>query len=78
MCYTRLMGPLLLKRFDPHDVEADVPASKSILNRALLLAALSKSDVHLECGAFSEDTRALLSCLQTLGIQVRREEDIQN
>lgn len=69
------MEPLLIRQFVPHDVEAGVPASKSILNRALLLAALAKGDVHLECGAFSEDTRALLSCLQTLGIEVRREED---
>ena len=69
------MRPLPIGQFVPHDVEADVPASKSILNRALLLAALSKSDVHLACGAFSEDTRALLSCLQTLGVRVRREED---
>ena len=69
------MEPLLIRQFVPHDVEAGVPASKSILNRALLLAAVAKGDVHLECGAFSEDTRALLSCLQTLGIEVRREED---
>ena len=75
LCYTFFMKQLLVEQFAPHDVEADVPASKSILNRALLLAALAKGDVHLECGAFSEDTRALLSCLQSLGIEVQRKKD---
>ena len=68
------MQDLLVKKFIPHDVEAEVPASKSILNRALLLAALARGPVHLECGAFAEDTRALLNCLKALGIEVKEEK----
>lgn len=67
------MKDLLVNKFIPHDVEADVPASKSILNRALLLAALARGRVHLRFGAFAEDTRALLSCLAALGIEMTEE-----
>ncbi len=56
-------------------IEPQVPASKSLLNRALLAAALSKGSVRLLCGALSEDTRAMLGCLNALGIQIRRLPD---
>lgn len=51
-----------------------VPASKSILNRALILAALSSGPVRLLCGPYGEDTRALLGCLDRLGIRAERDE----
>ncbi len=47
--------------------EADVPASKSILNRALLLAALSDGTAELANVSLSEDTRAFLGALRSLG-----------
>ncbi len=52
----------------------DVPASKSILNRALLLSALSNGKVFLSCGAFGGDTRAMLNCLNALGIKTELSE----
>ncbi len=54
---------------------ADVPASKSIFNRALLLAALAKGDVRLYAGALGGDTRAMLGCIRALGIAVEELED---
>ncbi len=48
----------------------DVPASKSILNRALLLAALSRGDVLLRAGTYGQDTRDLLRCLGALGVRI--------
>lgn len=63
------MQPYRVKKFIPHDpIELDVPASKSILSRALVLAAFGTGDVLLRCGSYAEDTRAMLSCLSALGI----------
>lgn len=62
-------------KFKPHDITVEVPASKSILNRALLLAAFSKGTVRLRHGDYAEDTRALLACLRELGIQIERTSD---
>lgn len=53
-----------------------VPGSKSITNRALLLAALSEHRCLLKGVLFSDDSRAFLSCLETLGfeLQIREKE----
>ena len=65
-----------VRKFHPKDtVTVSVPASKSITNRALLLAALSRGTVALTGGALSEDTRAFLNCLVALGIRVERREN---
>src|SRR6266496_2165257 len=40
------------------------PPSKSATNRALILAALSETEVEIECPLESEDTRALIRCLR--------------
>lgn len=52
-----------------------VPGSKSITNRALMLAALSDETCTLEGVLFSEDSRAFLSCLENLGFQLQIEEN---
>ncbi len=67
-----------VKKFIPKKdavLTPQTPASKSILNRALLLAALAKGDVTLLCGGLSEDTRAMLDCLETLGVQTEQITD---
>lgn len=51
-----------------------VPGSKSITNRALMLAALSEGTCILEGVLFSEDSRAFLTCLEELGFQLTAEE----
>ena len=50
-------------------MEITVPGSKSITNRALLLAALAKGVTHLTGVLDSDDTRACLQALASLGVQ---------
>ena len=52
-----------------------VPGSKSITNRAMLLAALSDGECTLKNALFSSDSRALLAALQELGISCSADED---
>lgn len=52
-----------------------IPGSKSVTNRALVLAALSRGRVRLEGALWSEDTEVMVHCLQTLGFGVRVETD---
>lgn len=54
-----------------------VPGSKSITNRAFLLAALSGKKCVLSQVLFSDDTRGFLDCLIQLGFQVEIEEEKQ-
>ncbi len=58
------------------DVAVSVPGSKSITNRALLLAALSDTVCTLHGVLFSDDSEAFLDCLASLGfsLSVDREK----
>ena len=47
-----------------------LPGSKSISNRALLLAALSKGKTELTGLLRAEDTDRMLDALRTLGVEV--------
>ena len=59
----------------PVHAEITVPGSKSITNRALVLAALADGEVTLEGALWSEDTQVMVDCLQRLGFEVRVEPD---
>jgi 3-phosphoshikimate 1-carboxyvinyltransferase len=59
----------------PVRAEITVPGSKSITNRALVLAALADDEVTLEGALWSEDTQVMVDCLQRLGFDVRVESD---
>lgn len=50
--------------------EASLPPSKSVLNRLLILAALSSQRVTLEAPGFGEDTACMLANLRALGFDV--------
>ena len=54
-----------------------VPGSKSITNRAFLLAALSGKKCVLSGVLFSDDTRGFLDCLIQLGFRVEIKEEKQ-
>lgn len=58
----------------PGGIAAEVPGSKSITNRALILAALSSGECRLSGALFSDDSRAVLSCLESLGFYVEADE----
>lgn len=50
------------------------PGSKSITNRALVLAALRTGTTRLTGTLFSEDTRTMIECLRRLGFRVEADE----
>ena len=59
----------------PVRAEITVPGSKSITNRALILAALADGEVILKGALWSEDTQIMVACLQELGFMVNAEPD---
>ena len=54
--------------------EVEVPGSKSITNRALLMAALSDGECCLNGVLFSDDSRYFLSSLISLGYIIEASE----
>lgn len=65
---------IVRKQTRPINGVVTVPGSKSMTNRALLLAALSKEDSHLSGVLFSDDSRHFLSCLEQLGFRLNIDE----
>lgn len=53
---------------------AAVPGSKSLTNRALILAALALGETTLEGALYSRDTRILIASLRELGFTVETDE----
>ena len=59
----------------PVHAEIVVPGSKSITNRALVLAALADGETVIEGALWSEDTQIMLECLEELGFTVKVRPD---
>src|SRR5258707_10765434 len=59
----------------PVRAEITVPGSKSITNRALVLAALAEGETTLRGALWSEDTQVMVDCLQDLGFMVNVTPD---
>ncbi len=59
----------------PVHAEITVPGSKSITNRALILAALAKGETKLTGALWSEDTQVMADCLGKLGFAVKVHAD---
>ena len=59
----------------PVQAEITVPGSKSITNRALVLAALAEGETTLLGALWSEDTQVMVECLQELGYMVNVAPD---
>lgn len=59
----------------PVTAEITVPGSKSITNRALILAALADGVTTLRGALWSEDTQVMTECLEKLGFAVKVEPD---
>src|SRR4051795_12322108 len=61
----------------PRQKESKVvlPGSKSLTNRALILAALASNPVVLRGALWSEDTQAMVNCLKRLGFRVDVADD---
>ncbi|SRR6266568_4268028 len=52
----------------------EIPGSKSYTNRALLMAALTENPVTIINPLFSDDTKAMIACLNRLGIEIEIEK----
>lgn len=59
----------------PVRAEVTVPGSKSITNRALVLAALAEGETVLRGALWSEDTQVMVECLRELGFMVNVQAD---
>jgi 3-phosphoshikimate 1-carboxyvinyltransferase len=57
-----------------HPIEVEVPGSKSITNRALLIAALAEGESVLHDVLFSDDSRHFIQALIDLGFWVEVDE----
>jgi len=52
-----------------------MPGSKSISNRVLLLAALSRGDTRVKNLLDADDTQVMLEALARLGVAIERQDD---
>lgn len=59
---------------EPPDICVAVPGSKSMTNRALLMAAMAQGETMLSGVLFSDDSRVFLQALQALGFSVAVDE----
>ncbi len=62
--------PKPIERSGPVDATVTIPGSKSITNRALVCAALAASPSTIEGWLDADDTRAMITALETLGIAI--------
>ena len=61
----------------PVVAEVTAPGSKSLTNRALILAALADGAVTLRGALWSEDTQVMFDSLRRLGFQAEAREDLR-
>ncbi len=64
----------ILQQAPASTLKVAVPGSKSITNRALLLATLADGTSTLHGVLFSDDSRHFLKCVQDLGFETRVDE----
>jgi 3-phosphoshikimate 1-carboxyvinyltransferase len=69
------MNQLKLHPITKIDGEVQIPGSKSLSNRALLLASLAEGTTHITNLLESDDTRYMLDALKALGIVYTLSED---
>lgn len=63
------------RALQPVDAQVAIPGSKSLTNRALLLAAISTERTTITRPLLARDTRLMMSALQALGIGVDEDDD---
>ena len=76
----RFMLPDLIEivpLLEPVNAEVTAPGSKSITNRALVLAALAHGEVTLHGALWSEDTQVMTMALQQLGFEIETKRDVR-
>ncbi len=60
----------------PLDTRVEVPGSKSLTNRYLVIAAIADSPSRLRSALLSRDTRLMAGALETLGVGVALGQDV--
>lgn len=66
---------IIKKVINKKDINVEVPGSKSITNRALMLAAISNGKCKISGVLFSDDSRAFLDCLDKVGFKLEIDEN---
>jgi 3-phosphoshikimate 1-carboxyvinyltransferase len=66
---------ITIEPIGPFDTTVQLPGSKSLTNRALLIAALAKGRSKLTGVLFADDTRRMIEALQALGFKLNVDED---
>ena len=69
------MEKYLVKTAENFQVEVDIPGSKSVANRALIIAAFAEGETLLKNMLFSDDTKYMMEALRKLGNTVIANED---
>ncbi len=74
----RMVDPLPIVPFtQPTRGDVTLPGSKSITNRALVLAALSNRTVAIRNALFSRDTQLMMDGLRSLGFSVESDDHVR-
>ncbi len=71
----KYLVPCIYNKISNCSLQVAVPGSKSITNRALLLATLAEGQSTLRGTLFSEDSRYFLSCIKDLGFPCDVDEE---
>lgn len=70
-----MLDPLPIQPLDhPPDAAIPVPGSKSITNRALLIAAMAEGESTLTGALFSDDTARMQDCLRACGAAIEEDQ----
>lgn len=64
----------MIKTSGPIDADCRLPGSKSLTNRALVIAAMADGQSRLDGCLFADDTRAMLGGLEAMGFRVQIDE----
>ena len=70
-----MSDPILIEPVKPFDLTLSPPGSKSLTNRALLIAALADGPSVLDGVLFADDTRRMIEALKDLGFMLEVDED---
>ncbi len=72
---TTALWPAIFRGRTPVDLHVEIPGSKSVTNRVLILAAQAKSPSILRKPLISRDSQLMVAGLQALGINIVEESD---
>ena len=65
-----------LKPSNLKSCEINLPGSKSITNRVLLLSSLAKGNTLIKNLLYSDDTEVMISSLQKLGVHIKEDKKL--